>query len=331
MTPIIKRQDGAVALITAIIISLLLSIVLTGFIIVMVSEQRQATDSEQSVNAYYAAESGVEDAIGKIKGGLRTNQPCDGTITSKNVNLESTSPGAVGWNCQSITFSGQPSGRLQDPDAATQLDLSSASAFTSINLKWELSALNNNFTPPASGVIPSAAAWGATRPAAVELSVISYPKTATFLASAITTQNYLVLPGNIGPGSGSIAGGAGSNPLRGNCASGPAYKCSINLTGFITTGPAARSYVLRIRTRYKGTDYQMTAYNGAIVTNIPDGTATIDVTGKAGDVYRRVVYKVPFTKNVVKGLDYVLYSDTDICKDISIIGGAFTAAPGCGG
>jgi hypothetical protein len=63
---------------------------------------------------------------------------------------------------------------------------------------------------------------------------------------------------------------------------------------------------------------------GGTPVDVPDGTATIDVTGKAGDVYRRVVYKIPFNKGAAVGLDYVLFADQNVCKDMTIIGSTVT-------
>jgi hypothetical protein len=322
------NDQGAVALITTIIISILLSIVVIGVMIVTISELRQSNDNEQSIRAYYAAESGVENAISKAMALPHTSQDCSNPTLSKNLNLDPTNLGQVGWSCQQILFTGQPSGTLSQADQAVQLDLEGAGIFHSATLEWDTGA-PKNYTPVV-GALPSSAAWSASnRPAALELTVVDYPKLAPFNGSDINTQNYLVLPGG-GGAIAQIGAPVGSNPLRGTCTGSGTYHCKITFNGFSTT----RSYMLRLRTRYVGTSYQFTFYTGAngvgLKTDVPDGTATIDVTGKAGDVYRRVVYKIPFDKGAAVGLDYVLFSDTNICKDLTIIGAAISGPPGCG-
>ena len=63
----LNNQQGVVSFFTVIFITLLLLILTTAYIRLMVNEQRQATDNDLSSRAFYAAESGVNDAILKIK------------------------------------------------------------------------------------------------------------------------------------------------------------------------------------------------------------------------------------------------------------------------
>jgi Tfp pilus assembly protein PilX len=133
----LRQQDGAVALITTIIISLLLAIITTALIATMSSELRQQDDNEQSTLAYYAAQSGVEDALSKIKAALpgAINQP---NCTS-NVNLDPSSAGTVGWTCQIITTSGNPTGNIATPDQAVQIDPgASAPNYESVVIEWAM-------------------------------------------------------------------------------------------------------------------------------------------------------------------------------------------------
>ena len=318
------NNRGAVALITTIIISILLSIIITGVAIVMVSELRQSNDNEQSIRAYYAAESGVEDAINKAMILPHTDQDCSSPALSKNLNLDPANPGQVGWSCQQISFSGQPSGSLPQADKAVQIDLEGSTNFHSATLEWD-AAPSHSYAAVPAGTLPQTSAWN-NRPAALELTVVRYPNSPPFADSAIKIQNYLVLPGPPGPSTDVVIGAAvGSNPLRGKCTAGGTYHCTVTIKNFNTS---PESYMLRLRTRYVGTDYKFTFFQGNNATGaqkvVFDGTATIDVTGKAGDVYRRVIYKIPFNKGAAVGLDYVLFSDTNVCKDMTIINGAVT-------
>jgi Tfp pilus assembly protein PilX len=72
----LKQGDrGAVALMTSIIISILLTIITTGLVSVMASELRQSSDAEQSTLAFYAAQSGVEDGVQKVLARLLMMSP----------------------------------------------------------------------------------------------------------------------------------------------------------------------------------------------------------------------------------------------------------------
>src|SRR5680860_227060 len=66
---IIGNQRGAVAMITVIFIAIILTIITTSFIRLSINEQRESTDDDLTTRAFYAAESGVQDAIAAIKNG----------------------------------------------------------------------------------------------------------------------------------------------------------------------------------------------------------------------------------------------------------------------
>ncbi len=325
------RDDrGAVALLTAIIISILLTIIVSGLVSLMISELRQSEDAEQSVRAYYAAQSGVEDGIQKVVaalGSAKVDQLC-GSAGSQNVNLDPSSPGTVGWTCQQITYSGSPTGTLPQPDKAVQVDLGAAT-FGSMTLSWDITPMPpggfaaNFFRAPLGGFPSAGAGWN--HPAAIELAIIGYPA-GSFSAStpgAINLTNILAIPETTGTGQVNYNAVLGNNPVTGLCnAAAASYHCTLTITNF----PAGRNFTMRIRSRYTGSAYLMQFFsgpngNGGIV-KAPDGTATIDITSKAGDAYRRVIYKVPYQNDAAIGLDYVIYSDNDVCKDFSILAGA---------
>lgn len=320
MKNVFKRNQtgerGAVALTTTIIISILLGIIITGLISVMVSELRQEDDSEQATRAYFAAESGVEDAISQVLTAVKNGGPFTSTLgCNSNTNLI---PGTnqVGYTCQQITYSGTPAGSLDQPDSAVQIDTGNAS-FRSMKLEWST-------TNGKSGcVFNSTVAGNWTCAAPMELAIVQYPH-GSFAAGTgnadLFLKNVVAVPNTVNqtPDLNSIRN---NNPYTANCS--PArtgFKCFININGFTT---ATDSYLFRLRSRFVGTDYKMTFYNGVNATggvvSVPDGSATIDVTAKAGSSFRRVIYKVPYEHGAATGLDYVIYSDTNICKDFDVV------------
>jgi hypothetical protein len=338
MTTYHQPERGAVSLLTAIIISILLAIITVGLITLMVSELRQSGDSEQSVRAYYAAQSGVEDGVRKViqaLGGPRVDQLCGGA-GSQNLNLDPAAAGQVGWTCQEIRYSGSPSGNLPVPDQAVQIDVGPVSgpAFQSMRLEWDLTPnpLGNtaSFYNAPNGNFPVAGGWNYAAP--VELAIVDYPA-APFSASApgaISLRNLLAVPRVGAAASVSYAqlktglGVVGVNSRSAACTLGAtAYHCHIDITNMPSS--SGRGYTFRLRSRYKGTDYRLTFYTNVVASGnpipVPDGTATIDITAKAGPVFRRVIYKVPYRAGAAAGLDYVIYSDGDICKNFGIING----------
>src|SRR3569623_1752522 len=67
-----KNQEGFASLIVGIIIVLVLSLLTVGFAILVRDEQRQTLDKQLSTQAFYAAESGVNDAINYINANMST-------------------------------------------------------------------------------------------------------------------------------------------------------------------------------------------------------------------------------------------------------------------
>lgn len=63
------KQDGFAALVIAIVLVLVLSLITIGFAQLMRSEQRSSLDRQLSSEAYYAAESGINDANRALQGG----------------------------------------------------------------------------------------------------------------------------------------------------------------------------------------------------------------------------------------------------------------------
>lgn len=312
---IMRNESGAIALITTVIISLMLLLITTSFITIVISGSRQSSDSESSIRAYYQAESGVEDAIGKLKLDRTYQQPnCATNIAPSSSN---------GWSCQIINNSQNVlKGKLEKSDDAKQIDLAGSPQFNSVNLEWDTSAAHTNF----ASNLPAASGFASDRPAVMELTIIKYPRNGAVSNADLQIRNILIVPSASG---GTIDASApitspAYNPARALCDPGATYKCRITLDNL--TGSYA--YMFRLRARYTVADYQMTFYSGnnlnGGVVQVSDGTATIDVTGRTGNVYRRVVYKVPYNKGVAPGLDYVVFSDANVCKDLSVLNGAIT-------
>jgi Tfp pilus assembly protein PilX len=328
----LQNQDGFVSLFACIMISILLVIITVGLISIETIQLRKSEDAEQSLRAYYTAEAGIEDAVSKILSGTIALGLGDNVC---NADTTYDTAGDAGWTCQEVSFSGAPAGNLSTADAAVTVDPGkTVPAYSSILLEWDQSSDPNQarYNVNLAGGLPSAAAYTANYSAApIELSVVQYPNTA-FAATDpnLTLKNALIVPA-VGA-SGAINYGAGNfstnGPFQGNCLPNrtvgfngiaTTYNCYAIINGFNT----GYDYLFRIRSRYLPSSYQMTFYTGANGTGakvpVSDGTATIDVTARAGVTYRRVLAKLPITNGAASGLNYVMYSDTNICKDFNVI------------
>jgi Tfp pilus assembly protein PilX len=57
-----QQERGVVSLFTVMFFTILVTVLTVGFVRIMINERRQSTDEDLTTRAYYAAESGVEDA-----------------------------------------------------------------------------------------------------------------------------------------------------------------------------------------------------------------------------------------------------------------------------
>jgi hypothetical protein len=84
-----------------------------------------------------------------------------------------------------------------------------------------------------------------------------------------------------------------------------------NLTGHVVVVYARALYLNQTN---PSVSYKLQFINSSgTVMSVPSSNTTIDVTARSGPVYRRVVAKVP-NNTVPAGLNYVIFSDTNICK-----------------
>lgn len=358
----LSNSRGFVSLLTAIMLSLLLLAITVSMVTVQSLTLRKAEDSEQSQRAYFAAESGVEDAVARIRTGQVLQpggQDCSSPAVSQNLGLSSTAPGTYGWSCQFISFSGSPSDVIHQPDVSTTID-PSATSFNSLQLLWDQSAntaASGYFTSPA--LTGGTTAWG-NHAMPLELTVVEYPRGVNFTTKQINTQTALILPETAGAGTIAYAprktydvtdptranacnaahplncGIDGALPVAAVCTTATVadlsntgkYHCKLTMTGL----NPGMSYVFRLRSRYTAEDgsnkgrFVFNFCNGscAVPANlvpVTDSTATIDVTGRAGDVYRRVIYKLPRSL-ANSGLNYALFSEVGLCQNYTIISGA---------
>lgn len=344
-----NNQQGFVSLITTILISLLLVIVTLSMVAVEALQLRTAEDAEQSMRAYYTAEAGTEDAVAKILSksiSLTNNQSCEAGSPYYDPS------GSSNWTCQQISFSGQPSGNLK-ADQAVTVDPGTAN-YQSVEIEWNQSndVTASHYDINTTTGFPSLATFQADQYAAppIELQIVEYPNggfnenevcdgdpapcggygapNEAFLSNALITpagnasgvvpytraslyQNGTLLQGNCAPA-------PRANPYSGNSQ----YNCYALLSNL----PANKSYLFRIRSRYADSSYRFTFWSNPDGTGnqvvVPSGMATIDVTAQAGGVYRRVVSNLPINSSAAAGLNYVMYSDTNVCKNFQVINNA---------
>jgi hypothetical protein len=332
-----STERGAVALITAMIVSVLLMITTAGMVSVTVKSLRQSTDGAQSTKAYYAAEGGLEETLLKLRNDPDYAGSCNGASSS-----DSAKDGVV--TCAKVIKAPNQVEGVLDVNGTDQIDLSSVPSFSEITLEWSglndtaagFAALPNYVQDgfPGGRGTSSTVKYPENAPSVMELGVVEYPDSQSFLIDQVRFLQGVIAPKGNGvndptrvltPDTVYSYDGSGNRPYIGTCtlAASAAYHCKVVIGNFNRAG--ARKYVLRLKSRYNGAKYKISVANGGVPVTIPGAMYTVDVTARAGDTFRRIQTSFPLNGTAssegLSGLDYVLYSDSDICKSFEIKGG----------
>ena len=343
-TPQESRQAGMVAIMITLILMIVISLIVIGFAQISRRNQRQALDRQLSTQAFYAAETGVNDAADLIKtavesGASVASKPdCASTGGGFYASLSPTidAGNKVEYTC--LLVNPTPSNLVYSSVGTTGTVVpltASSGTFTDLTLTWRSkdgsaapatpcpATKTNVFSPSASW----SCGYGVLR---FDLVPTTGALTASGLQSATMTSFIVpIRPGGSGdPASFGYAAGAG-NSLRGLVCS--QTECSITITGLTQA-----QYYMRVSSQYKDVSLQIAAANGGTPVSLQGAQAVIDVTGKAQDVLRRIQVRIPLSGSSTNRLsDFAIQSTEAICKRFSVMDGFFqsdanAAVPGVG-
>lgn len=317
--PINTNQRGAVSMLTVIFLALLLTIITTSFVRLSVTEQRQSIDDDLTTRAFYAAESGVEDAkraIAEFQEGNITEaelygnecRPAQGL--SSDLDLANL---ATEYTCQLIDLSPADFQAALDEWQSVTIPLRGVDPFSQITIEWHIYD-GGPYSRRASSAtnLPRVSAWG-DAPAMLRAGFFSVPSAAGFNGSDVSLSTVFINPDSSGSTVDPFSAANDGTVVNGGCTSSPVegeYACSMTLSNF----NSSRDNYLRLQSLYKGTNVRVTLGG----TLFDDVQAVIDVTGRAGDVFRRVEARVSLINNEYPLPDIALWSNSEICKDFTV-------------
>lgn len=337
-----NKEDGFASIIIVLTLVIILGLMMLGFGKLMRNEQRSALDRQLSTQAFYAAESGVHDAIYALQNGF------SGSTTGCNPALPGISSSAVGtstgakYTCLSVDT--QPTnleyGSLTSADSkyiifmGEKLDRSGEAVVSAIKFSWQgTTSGSQTFRPAGTNDFPAQANWknGTTNvdPGVLRISIT--PIANSFTSDTLRDNTYTVyLYPSAGVGTVStsyIAGSANWNQqgqiINNACNSSNTPKqCNILITGLNSS-----RYIIRAKSIYATNDLMLTAYadNGATSPlRFVGAQALIDSTGKAQDVLRRIQVHVPVSTQYYMP-EGALDAASSVCKLLLVApGGAST-------
>ena len=344
------NQSGIVSMMVAIVLMAVMTLIVLGFAELSRNDQRQTLDRQLSSQAFYAAETGVNDAQHVIETALNNGQllaprqRCQGNdVYVPNYGTSNVLSRGVDYTCLLVdTTPNSLLYTLYPGDTAKVFPIESASSqpIHSIKLQWtpsvNASSTPRNSCPTGSSYtqLPPVAGWGCgygvlrvdlvpinarNVTTADRNSLLANTFTAFFVptTSGSTSTNTPFNGNNLYGGvsnQGSIVGAGCQNTKSGQC------------TMIINIQPTNSStFYMRLSTMYLDTSVSIFAYTGTSGSgsqlNLKDAQALVDATGQAQDVLRRIQVRIPISNNGGLRSDYAIQTTNSICKE-------FTTYPG---
>lgn len=332
-----SSEHGMISIMTTMVLMIVITLIVLGFAQISRRNQRQSLDRQLSTQAFYAAETGVNDARQLLKNAVASGTPitdktsCGGTWSIGTLNPVIDADKNVSYSCLLVDVS-PPQLRYNDVGStSTVIPMRTVSGnFSRIKIDWQ-SKVSSTPTVgcPGAGSLPAGTGNGQfTVPASwtCGYGVVRFDLVPTQGAGLTmdglrnTTMTTFAVPLSSG-GTASIpyaASTANTNNVVG-------VSCSNTLCSLEITGLSQNSYALRIMSLYRTSTMQISATGGAATPiDIAGAQAQIDVTGKAQDVLRRIQVNVPLRGSSKTELsDYAIQSTDSLCKRFAAMNGYF--------
>ncbi len=311
-----------VSILVTMVIMIIISLIVIGFARVIRREQRQSLDRQLSTQAFYAAETGVSDAINALNTGYGSDKSeCGADATFNKVDLDSAS--GISYTCLLIDQS--PTSLEYDSistSSATTIPISAKSGTVrNITLSWQDTDGGNDATcPTALGTFPANNAWPSNCDAGM-LRVEIVPTIAFNRAGLVgNSLNAFLQPRSFGAGT--LSHPSQGDYVAADCRTTNTPKiCKLTITM-----PNLQTHYLRVRSIYKANRLTVTATDPSNnPVELVNAQALIDSTGKANDVLNRVVARVSIS-NLVGGdvPAFAIQSSDSLCKRLGVAPGYVT-------
>lgn len=332
-----NNQYGLVSFFVVVIIMIVLSLIVLAFAQLVRREQRQSLDRQLSTQAFYAAESGVNDAINVlpdlIASGASWGEGCNSFIEAANnlpgVDINPDLGGGIAYSC--LLVDPAPSELSYDSvdideSQTVPIQAGDGGAISVVEVSWEDPTGNTTVSGcpnPADantlpGSLPSGCEVGALR-----LEMIPFPIGGSRTRDQLISDRFIAFaqPRSGGITSAPFASGGGDNQgLRQvagcNTTSGAPRYCTVRITGL-----SSNRFYLRMRSVYRPTSVTVRAFRDAAATSRVDlvgAQVEIDATGRASDVLRRIKVSRPLESSVIPSPEFAVQSAGTLCKRFSI-------------
>jgi Tfp pilus assembly protein PilX len=329
---IAQDQTGLASIVVTLVMMLVLTLIVIGFATVSRREQTDALNSQLSTQAFYAAESGVNDAWQDIvAAGLpvtaKTTCGAGSGPSNPYTNLTGTIDSALNVQYTCLLVNANLSNQKLDGVSSSQsvsfhgVDLTGnpVPSIGSLDFKWNTSGGGSASTGCTGSKTFPAAMPNNCNFGVIEVEIVPVDPNSTTLSQGAFTNNefttYLV-PSSTNGSTGTVnysgcdpgapAATCGQIVQAVNCASG---SCEATVTGL-----SSDYYAVRVRSIYKTSDITISPPSGTLLSG---GQVSIDSTGEANDVLRRI--QVRFALSPEPTLPDAAIETTDtVCKRFEV-------------
>lgn len=322
ITDVNSNEHGFASMVIGLVLIVVLGLMTIGFAELARHEQQQALNNQLSTQAFYSAETGINDVkkvltdpalatLAAASPGKCLDDGALSAITGKSSTIGDTANG-FSYTCVKIDLQTKEIlfGNVPADQGRSIVTTTNPAGLTSLTFAWKPDGADVAKTAVRSGAIGTftpKASWAS--PAVIQLSITplggGYDR-ASLIANTYTAYLY---PDNSGATASYSAGGVGM--ASGRCRTAApivaGYECSsvIGMSG--TTGP----YLIHFLNLYSESSVQITGNNNA--ATFSGGQAMIDVTGKAKNVLKRLQVRVPIQNGGSDLSNYAIEAQ-DICK-----------------
>ena len=333
-----RSERGMVSILVTMIMMIVISLIILGISQITRSNRREQLDQQLAAQAYYAAESGINQAVSYLAANptysTNTNGRCGDFITTAGLNSTLNGGSKVSYTCLMVNptpTSLQKAPLTQDSNTVWLVKNAAGAAFNQLEFKW----VSNNTSQFSGASNTCSAAMGSainftkwnnwncafgilrvdmvpTSGGAIPASTLQAPARTLYLVPSYgSSTTTTVLSGN-------------AQVIYAKCEAATKL-CSMKLTGHGTTS----EYFVRLSMIYQDADsVQLTATDTTGTVRFSGGQAVIDVTGKAQDQLRRIQARIPLTAGNTPMPNFALQSTQPICKQLAV-GPGLTTANSC--
>jgi Tfp pilus assembly protein PilX len=304
-----NNEQGFASIVITLIIIIVLALLTVGFAQLARREQQSALTKQLSSQAFFAAESGINDVIKALPTLLLANAVTpiskDQCLSSTYLPRENLNVGTgVSYSCVLLNLQ-PPSLVYSEVGSASSRNttFSTTNPINSIKVNWSSATNKTTFRPNlASGFSPNTPAnWNS--PAVVQVSLT--PLGNGLLGRAALTSNTFTAYLYPTTGGGNVTynpTGSGQGPIvAGNCDT-TTFVCGVTING--VPGGAGHYYLLRLVNYYDTSNISVNEAKNTVTGatyNFVNGQAQIDSTGRARTVLKRLQVRVSLTGNSSSG------------------------------